>query len=148
MPVVYRAMTRDGDGKPCVGSTARTLGVRLPPDRYADVRPDENGYVGPESGGMSVARGWRDLPTHRIPRRLRHKMPDARGNYDEDSCFRMGDGPFEQSQVSEKLILVPDEADIGDRVVHGVITPAYVVALTSYQSALTETRERWVIAEE
>lgn len=79
MPQIDRAMTREGN-KPKLGSTARTLGVRVPPACFHDIPVDPDGTVAPRTGGMSVAPAWRALPLHRIPRRLRHLVPWAAGN--------------------------------------------------------------------
>lgn len=129
-------MSRDGD-HPRVGSTGRTLGARVPHDISADAA----GLVHPGTGGMSVAPTWRDLPPHRIPRRLRHLAPEAAGN-DADACWRMGEGPFAAGGVAEGLLLRPG------RPTHGTIEPAMPMTLGRYQAALATTRERWVVDEE
>ena len=67
MPLIYRAMRRDfRDGKPLVGDSAATLGVRLPPDKHFDIPVEADGTVMPLTKGMSVAPNWRSLPRHRI----------------------------------------------------------------------------------
>lgn len=90
---------------------------------------------------MSVAPTWRDLPSHRIPPRLRIQAPDAAGS-NNDACWRLGEGPFEVGQIGDDLVLRPY------RPTHGLIEPAEVMALERFQAALVETREQWVIDEE
>ena len=140
MPRVYRAMFRDGD-KPKVGLTKKTLGVQAGASLNDDVSPDANGNVFPGTGGMSVAPAWRDLPPHRIPRRLRPKCPKALGN-DSYVCWRLGSGSFVNGRVHEHLQLRVDSA------VHGIVEPEMVLTLERFQSALAATQEEWVIDEE
>jgi hypothetical protein len=90
---------------------------------------------------MSVAPAWRELPAHRIPRRLRHLAPDAHGK-DEDACWRMGDGPFLDGAVAAGLGLRVQ------RPTHGLIEPAEAMPVQAYQEALATTRDRWTIDEE
>jgi hypothetical protein len=136
MPLIYRAMTPDGD-KPKVGPTARTLGVRP----GGDITADENGDVAPGTGGMSVAPSWRQLKLHRIPRRLRHIVPEASGS-PQDRCWRMGNGPFKVDNVASGLSLRPDTE------IHGVVEPSAVVSLEDFQGALAATQGEWSIDEE
>src|SRR5260370_3802943 len=106
MPLVYRAMLANGD-RPLVGASADTLGVRLPPDEHADIAVNAEGLVEDHAGGMSVAPAWRLLPLHRIPRRLRAKLPRAAG---KSALFvwRMGDGPFAAGSFGYRLFFRPD----------------------------------------
>src|SRR5712692_11472155 len=76
MPRVYRVMEAE-HGKPLVGRSATALGVRV--DGHADVSLEADSFVAPEGGGMSVSPSLRTLPAHRIPRRLSHLVPAARG---------------------------------------------------------------------
>jgi hypothetical protein len=140
MPLIYRAMTRDNDGRPKVGTTARTLGVRLPPDPKPDITPDSNGVVRPGTGGMSVAPAWRRLPLYRIPRRLRHLVPQAHGK-DEDACWTMGDGPFADGTLAAGLALRVDSAR------HGLVEPDGEMTVEAYQEALAATRDHWTVDE-
>lgn len=140
MPRVYRAMFPDG-ARPKVGPTKRTLGVQAGAGPNDDVSPDVNGNVYPGTGGMSVAPAWRDLPPHRIPRRLRSRCPKALGN-DGYVCWRMGSGPFIDGHVHEHLQLRVDSA------VHGLVEPEMMLSLERFQAALAATREKWVIDEE
>src|SRR5689334_10713461 len=107
MPKIFRAMQEVG-GLPKTGETARTLGVRVP----ADIQPDGDGMVEPGPVGMSVAPSLCDLPTHRIPRRLRRLAPDATGN-DSDFVWSMGSGPFHQGSLCDLLLLYVDSSNHG-----------------------------------
>ena len=135
MPVIYRAMTHEED-KPKVGLTARTLGVRSD----VDITPDQNGWVIPKAGGMSVAPSWRELPPHRIPLRLRPIAHDACGR-DDDACWRMGSGAFVDSPLTELLDFRRDRSD------HGFVEPSRTMQLDDFQSALAATRDHWEIDE-
>jgi hypothetical protein len=139
MPLVYRAMLRDGD-KPKIGPTKKTLGVKAGNDPHDDIAPDANGNVWPGTGGMSVVPNWRDLPAHRIPERLQRICPKARGKNDY-GCWRMGDGPFENGDVAPQLVLVVDKPS------HGTIQPAVSMPLADYEAVLAATQDQWVIDE-
>jgi hypothetical protein len=130
--------------RPQVGSSALALGVRLPPDEHADIAVGPAGMVEPRTGEMSVAPAWRLLPLHRIPRRLRAKFPRAAG---KDQCFlwRMGDGPFAEALLADRLLLRPDPEKPN---AHGFVEPVGTMPAGEYQAALAVTRDRWVIDEE
>jgi len=140
MPRIYRAMTID-NGKPMIGASARALGVRVPPSQTCDIRVEADGTVRPGAGGMSVVPSWRDLPSYRIPRRLRSIVPDACGN-NQDACWRMGEGPFECAPLARRLTLRPNSP------AHGCVEPAAVVSLATYQADLAATQDQWVIDEQ
>ena len=140
MPLIYRAMTVDGD-KPLIANSARGLGVRVGNGPHDDIPVDANGDVAPSTGGMSVAPSWRVLPEIRIPRRLREKgVLFARGK-DVDACWRLGDGAFVATPVTEGLMLRPDRHD------HGTVEPNGLIALDQYRNNLGATRELWEIDE-
>src|SRR6266446_5522215 len=109
MPRIYRSMLADG-GKPKVGCSAVMLGVRVPPNKDADLPVESDGTVRPNTGGMSVAPAWRYLPRWRISKRLRDKVEGASGRVDA-FCWRMGSGGFDAEELSTGLVLRPD----GDR---------------------------------
>lgn len=146
MPKIFRAMTADGDGKPKVAQTARSLGVRVPDDIFLK----DNGLIDTSCGGMSVAPTWQDLPTHRIPRRLNDKLArrekDARGS-DADSCWRMGTGPFARSSISEQLILIVDEMTEGGDP-HGNVASHQECDIETYRTALANTQDDWAVDED
>lgn len=131
MPLIYRTMLREG-ASPKVGPSKKELGVKLGSGRHDDVAPDAEANVGPGMGGMSVAPHWEDLPTHRIPRRLRPKCAEAAGS-DNCFCWRMGSGPFENSAVNEQLNLFVDSIH------HGTVQPGTTMSAKSFQQALCHT---------
>jgi hypothetical protein len=139
MPRMYRVMTPDEDGKPKIGATARTLGVRPQIDGLGlgDI-PVREGSVAPGTGGMSVAPQLQDLPLWRIPRRyaLPGKGMVGTGKY-EDSCWWMGDGLFRNEVISDRLNLVVDSPT------HGEVQPSSSMLLEAYQTALSTTRDSW-----
>jgi hypothetical protein len=135
MPRLFRAMCRVGN-KPLVAPTARGLGVR----RGVDIVVDGSGDVSPGSGGMSVAPDWRLLPPWRIPRRLAQIVPQAHGRND-DACWRFGQNGFVTELIGEHLRFVPDRPS------HGLVEPAYEMPLGSYETALADTQDHWIIDE-
>jgi len=139
VPLIYRVMTVDGKC-PLVADTARGLGVRIGGGTNTDIPVDSNGNVAPNTGGMSVAPRWQDLPLHRIPRRLRNIVPSAVGN-DKDACWRMGDGPFVEDAVADGLMLRPD------RTAHGNVEPSETMSLVRYRGFIAATREVWEVDE-
>ena len=140
MPLIYRAMIVDGDGRPKVAPTSRGLGVRVPPAAKPDITPDAAGLVKPGTGGMSVSPNWRDLPYWLIPARLSHLVYGAIGR-DDAACFRMGDGPFASGPVTVGLDLRVDGPT------HGLVEPASETAVADYQQALADTRDEWTVDE-
>jgi hypothetical protein len=126
--------------RPLIADTARGLGIRIGGGTNTDIPVDTHGNVSPKKGGMSVAPNWRDLPLHRIPRRLKNIVPSAAGN-DKDACWRMGSGPFIQDTVAAGLVLRPD------RPVHGNVEPSETMPLTSYQEFIAATQELWIVDE-
>lgn len=142
MALIHRVMTNQDD-KPKLGPTRRTLGVKARPgdeSNAVDIPTDSHGIVRPNTGGMSVAPSWRDLPRHRIPARLRQLLPSACGR-NEDACWRMSDGPFQDAPVASGLRLRVTAKT------HGVVEPTMVVPLDRYQADLAATQNEWVIDE-
>lgn len=137
MPLVYRSMLRDGD-RPEIGPDKKMLGVKVAGDQYDDITPDATGRVHPGTGGMSVSPAWRDLPPHRIPKRLRAICPKAAGNNGME-CWRLGSGPFESGSITDRLHLRVDSQT------HGLVEPATMMSLDEYQDALAETVDDWSI---
>jgi hypothetical protein len=143
MPRLYRAMYAEGN-KPKVGAAATALGVRVPPDKHADLPAGNDGMVEPGTGGMSVSPAWRLLPVHRILRRLRTKFPRAAGS-NQLFCWRFGESGFAAALISDQLMFRPDP-EKPDR--HGLVEPAQQMKVEEYQAALAATRDQWVIDEE
>lgn len=139
MPRIYRVMSVEGE-KPLVANSARGLGVRIGNGPHDDLAATASGEVVPETGGMSVAPSWRDLPSHRIPRRLKHISPDATGQ-NRDACWQMGEGKFTPAPVAEGLVLRPDGPS------HGTVEPYLRISVKDYLHDLGATRDRWMIDE-
>ena len=133
MPQVFRAMRKDDDGFPTVQQSANALGVRP----RVDIDLDPQGSVLVNRKGMSVNPAWRVMSILRIPKRLRTKMPGARGS-NNTYCFRTGTGPFQQGAFAAELTLEPDSAT------HGNVAPAQVVSLARYEGDLAATRPDWL----
>ena len=118
-------MRVDPDGQPCLGRSARTLGVRVA-GPHGDVRPDDAGRVHPGAGGMSVTV---DDPA---------RMPVIRRPYwvgngtSEDPLFQL-----EKTHLTSPLGLRID------RGAHALVEPALPLALETYETSLAETRPRW-----
>lgn len=130
MPRVFRIMKKDAQGKPVIGQTATSLGIRL-----RDIDMDVDGKVICNDKGMSVRPVWQDSPLRLIPKRL-----GGRGG-DNTHCFRRGDGPFVQSACGEGLELFPDSPT------HGVVRPVQTILLASYEAHLHATQQEWEIDE-
>ena len=138
MPLVYRSMYAEGT-RPRVGNESSQLGVRVPPHPTADVFPDLDGNITPGKG-MSVAPHWRSLPRHLIPRRLRDKVPTARGREDL-VCWRMGEGTFTEGPIAPDLTLTIQSQS------HGTVGPPIATSLVEFQAALSNTQDLWVVDE-
>jgi hypothetical protein len=136
MPLVFRAMRKDDDGLPTVERSASGLGVRP----GIDIDLDAQGNALANGKGMSVAPAWRAISILRIPKRLRAKVPGARGS-NNTHCFRAGAGPFQRGAFAAGLELIPDSAT------HGCVAPVQTVPLSQYESDLSATRADWQIDE-
>jgi len=113
-------MEEGTDGRPKVGPTARTLGVRPGHDL-----PVVDGMVGPGTGGMSVAPDSpMNLPPHRRPPRFGGTGKDQVWGIDIESLD--GDVQFRQ-----------------DKPAHGVIEPAKDMTIERFQDALAALAPRW-----
>jgi hypothetical protein len=122
MTLVYRAMKRDADGLPLVNHTSSSgLGVR--PGK--DIHVDSEGFVDPQSEGMTVAP---DSPEniHR-PRR-----PSEYGGLGKYPAWEL-----DTEGLPDTLVYTPERED------HGFIEPAYRMGLQDYQDAIAETRDLW-----
>ena len=140
MPLIYRAMLA-GELGPLAGSSKKMLGIKAGSEPADDIAPTPDGRVFPETGGMSVAPTWRDLPAFRIPRRLKNLCPAATGN-NKMECWRMGSGPFEDAAVSPELNLRVDSGS------HGAVEPSRELPLHTFQAALAQTQDQWIIEPE
>jgi len=135
-------MKCEADRFPVVENSNQGLGVRSDPtDNCVDIKLDSDGFVVLDGRGMSVMSGWRKLPGILIPSRLRDKCQKARGD-DQVLCFAMGEGPFEDSPVTDQLELRKDKEH------HGCIVPVASVLLSEFESKLAGTRLNWFVDEE
>lgn len=135
-------MKRAGDDRPVVGSNSRELGVRVPPNPNADVDLDDRGNVILNAKGMSVARNWRNLPPHLVPKRLRPVLPAASGS-NQLFCYKLGDGPFRSGPINDQLILVLKAHDPRS----ANVVPSQLGQVRVFQDDLAATRSDWSIDE-
>ncbi len=134
-------MRRAVDGLPVVGSTSSSeLGVRP----GIDIKVDGAGTVVLDGSGMSVSPSWRELDFTRIPKRLGHIVPGAKGA-NSMCCYAMGVGLFQNGMVATGLELIPDQ--VPSPVTHGVVAPVQSVLFAEYQADLVNTRAAWQIDE-
>lgn len=140
MAKVFRVMKDNGAGKPALGESSATLGVRVP----KDIAPDERGDVHPNTGGMSVSPNWESLPPHITPERLRQRGFKGASGRNNAFVWRMGEGAFEASAAGDALQLRPDPNRASE---HGFIEPSATMKLEAYREALHDTQPDWVIEE-
>ena len=145
MARIYRSMRETDGQKPKTGRESNCLGVRIPPDPNADVRPVD-GYVKPNRG-MSVSPAIHDLKARHIPKRLKEgcsndfksQFRNATGS-NNLKIWRHGEGDFCREHLSERLTLYPD----GNQPVHhGEVGPRREMLLQEYEEALESTRDDW-----
>ena len=122
---LYRGMRQAEDGKPVVGPSARTLGVRP-----VDV-PIIDGVVRPETGGMSVAR---DDPVG---------LPDVRRPAEWGGTGRDPVWQIQQGELGAALSYRDDP--LSGHSLHGLIEPNASMTIEEYTRALELTREQWHI---
>lgn len=142
MPTIFRTMKRDHDGLPVVGSNSKELGVRVPPNRHADIDLDANDLVILNGKGLSVAANWRYLLPHLIPKRLVALSPGATGS-NALVCYRMGTGVFASGPVTNALSLVLKSGNPQA----GNIVPNQSVHRDQFQADLATTRDQWTVDE-
>jgi hypothetical protein len=130
-----------------LGSSATSLGLRLPdparPEITPDISPDDAGVIRPGTGGMSVAPDIASLPPHAIPMRLQPRFRDAVGK-NTIRVWRLGDGPFADAPLSGELNLRVDP----NRSNHGFVEPARALPVSEYIGAIHRTRDQWVNGED
>jgi hypothetical protein len=131
---------KDENGKPALGETATSLGVRVP----KDITPDEDGIVHLGPHGMSVAPSLETLPFMLIPRRLKHCVAGAIGS-DNARIWKMGKGPWASESVAPDLRL---ELDPEKPETHGLVSPDLSMPLPAYRAALATTQDSWFLVEE
>lgn len=123
---LFRSMKEDSDGLPTIGSSGRSLGVRLGDTSTPDVLAVEfDDVILPNQGGMSVAP---DNPLHL----LRHRRPQNLGGSGVDPVWSL-----ESDELGSDLQFRQD------RLTHGLIEPSRAMTLSEYQNALSATRPTW-----
>ena len=135
--MIFRVMRKDEDGLPAVEQSARGLGVRA----GIDVDVDGQGNVIANNKGMSVAPSWRDISILRIPKRLRDKVPGARGS-NSTFCFRAGSGAFHAGPFAAGLKLTVDSNT------HGCVAPTETMPLVQFERNLAATQSDWQVDED
>lgn len=89
---------------------------------------------------MSVAPEWHQMKGHRIPERLGFMHPKgtpAATGANSRCIWRMGEGPFENGELTADLHLRKTGED------HGQVEPARVMPLEEFSDRLAETRSAW-----
>ena len=142
MPLVYRTMNQADDGLPVMGENSKELGVRVPPNPYADVDLESDNVVEQNGKGMSVAKHWSFLRPHLIPKRLKSIHSAATGP-NSLACYRLGEGEFSAGAMSDDLELCLKQG----QQVAGNIVPRKIMTIQEYQHALASTREEWTVDE-
>ena len=142
MPTMFRTMKQADDGLPVVGSNAKELGVRVPPNPHSDIDLDANDCVVLNGRGLSVTANWRCLPGYLIPKRLRALFPGATGP-DLLTCYKMGTGAFAPGAIGNALTLVLKNGNPQA----GNLVPNLSVHLDQFQADLAATRNQWTVDE-
>jgi hypothetical protein len=125
-------MIADEDGMPLLGASASTLGIRVHdprnPGKVCDIKPDGEGLVHPETGGLSV--------TPDVPERMyyRHR-PVALGGLSTNPLFAIG-----ADRLGPKLKYRPDPDKPEG---HGFIEPAVSMKAEEYVQAISALRDAW-----
>jgi len=142
MPTIFRTMKRANDGLRVVGSNAKELGVRCPPNPNADIELDTNDCVVLNGKGLSVAANWRYFLAHLIPKRLKPLFPGAAGS-NTLACYRTGTGVFAAGPLSNALSVVLKSGNPRA----GNIVPNQGVHRDQFQADLAATRNQWTVDE-
>lgn len=124
MPRIFRSMKHDGEDMPLCGPSSRCLGARL----HGDVMITDDGYVDPETGGMSVAIG-------EIGHLPRHRRPKEEGGFGEDPVWWI-----DSEDLPDTLKFRPDPRNPSR---HGFVEPIERMTLDEYQTALATSRGFW-----
>lgn len=126
MPRLFRGMKADASGRPAIGPSARTLGVRPGIDVPA-VGP--NDAISPGQEGLSVTPDDpMQLPLIRRPSNF--------GGRGRDPVWMI-----DETDLGTDLVYRTDP----NRAAHGFIEPSRTMTLDDYQQVLAATQSRWVI---
>ncbi len=138
-------MKSEGDPpKPVLGDSATKLGIR-----ECDMTPDAEGNAVPGEEGLSVFSSIAGIgrripdrfPPGMVPARLHDagKVIGASGHHSL-RVFRLGKGEYEEGEIADRLLLVPDGDDNPD---HGTIQPDQTMPMDDYKQAIADTKEFW-----
>lgn len=121
---LLRPMRADAAGKPLLGEGARYLGVRMPPNRHADVVPDQNGMVHMGDHGVSVTPvRVEDLPEFLTPAESKN-----------EKVFEL-----DEDHLPSGLSFRPDPDDA----THGFLAPATSMTAAAYRELVNSTLDAW-----
>lgn len=120
-------MKTDEDGKPEIGNTARTLGVRTE-GWGRDIVVAASGYALPETGGVSVS----PPPPENLPE---HRRPEEYGGTGNDPVWVL-----DTENLPSGLSYRPDPLDPEG---HGFIEPEGPMHLDDYKALLSQSRDLW-----
>jgi hypothetical protein len=122
--LLYRRMAASSGQTPLIGQSARMLGARP----AIDIPVDAEGWVRPDTGGMSVApHDPRNLP--------RHRLPPEFGGTGKDPVWSI-----RASDLGPDLQYRPDPSNPTG---HGFVEPARPMSFDEYQHALAEMQPLW-----
>jgi hypothetical protein len=125
----FRAMIPNADGFPQVGRSAIELGVRVP----EDIATDEDGFVKPGTGGMSVApKSALSVPPHRRPRGMYMGSTGKKNN----RMYALADSDIPADKLSARL-------DPQRPQMHAFVEPAVMIELAKYERDLADTQIKW-----
>ena len=122
--ILFRPMRGTPEGKPELGASSNSLGIRP----GVDITPDEHGNVGPGQHGLSVTPDdISKLPEARLPREF--------GGKGKFPVWALKEG-----DLAPDLKYTPDEGKPDE---HGFITPSYNMAMEDYLRAIDKTQDDW-----
>jgi len=138
MEHLYRTMAKDIDGRPRVGRSATTLGVRVE-GAHADVHPDAHGRVHPGGGGMSVTiDDPQRMPTVRRPKWIVVAGAEGAGKH---PLFAL---PAAVVPPALRVRRESDDETEHARFAHGFVEPAEPTPLHRYEQDVAGTRQHWL----
>jgi hypothetical protein len=130
MPELYRSMQKENDRPRCCPG-ARCLGVRVGPGPKDDIAMQEDGFLHPDTGGMTVSPDDpMFLPEHRRPKQF--------GGRGRDPVWVMS-----HDRIADPLFYRPDDPDKNGATTHAVIEPAAIVTEARFQEDLASTQAHW-----
>jgi hypothetical protein len=118
--ILFRCMRAADDGHPVTGASLSTLGIR-----ERDVRPQADGLVQPQTGGMSVTPDrWEDMP--------KPLLPEPLGGEGRHPLFRMLTSALPSSLAARR-----------DRPGHALVENTVACTFQVLQDDIRGTRLSW-----